>query len=42
MGSRLLIVVPPALGYGNKAQGDIPANSTLIFVFDILMATSRN
>ncbi|AAO44416.1 FKBP-type peptidyl-prolyl cis-trans isomerase [Tropheryma whipplei] len=42
VGSRLLIVVPPALGYGDKAQGDIPANSTLIFVFDILMATSRN
>ncbi|KAH8108062.1 hypothetical protein BXZ70DRAFT_913926 [Cristinia sonorae] len=30
-GGERLITVPPALGYGSKKQGDIPANSTLIF-----------
>jgi FKBP-type peptidyl-prolyl cis-trans isomerase len=35
-GSRVLIVVPPALGYGKKAQKGIPANSTLVFTVDIL------
>ncbi len=35
-GSRVLIVVPPDLGYGKKAQKGIPANSTLVFTVDIL------
>lgn len=30
-GGERLITVPPAKGYGSKKQGDIPANSTLIF-----------
>jgi FKBP-type peptidyl-prolyl cis-trans isomerase len=39
VGSRVLLVIPPALGYKDKAQGDtIPANSTLVFVVDILDA----
>ncbi|GAA2749190.1 FKBP-type peptidyl-prolyl cis-trans isomerase [Kitasatospora cinereorecta] len=38
VGSRLLLVVPPSLGYGDKASGSIPANSTLVFVIDILEA----
>jgi len=36
IGSQILIVVPPSEGYGSTAQGSIPANSTLVFVVDIL------
>lgn len=39
VGSRVLLKIPPALGYGDQAQGaDIPANSTLYFVIDVLGA----
>lgn len=34
VGSEVLLVVPPSLGYGDQAQGEIPANSTLVFVVD--------
>ena len=42
VGSRVLLQIPPALGYGKEAQKDqegkvtIPANSTHYFVVDIL------
>lgn len=36
VGTRMVLVVPPALGYKNKKQGDIPANSTLIFTVQIV------
>jgi peptidylprolyl isomerase len=36
VGSRVILVVPPALGYMNKKQGNIPANSTLVFAVEIL------
>lgn len=36
VGSQVLIVIPPADGYGDQAQGSIPAGSTLVFVVDIL------
>lgn len=37
IGSRVLLEIPPKLGYGNQAQGkDIPANSTLYFVVDLI------
>ncbi|OMI37129.1 FK-506 binding protein, peptidyl-prolyl cis-trans isomerase [Streptomyces sparsogenes DSM 40356] len=35
-GSRVLVVIPPDLGYGKQAQQGIPANSTLVFSVDIL------
>nr|WP_202447797.1 FKBP-type peptidyl-prolyl cis-trans isomerase [Streptomyces sp. SID5468] len=35
-GSRVELVVPPGLGYGDKANQNIPANSTLVFVVDIV------
>ena len=39
VGSQVLLVVPPDKGYGSTAQAKIPANSTLIFVVDILAAS---
>lgn len=38
VGSRLLLVVPPAKGYGAQGQGAIKPNDTLVFVLDILDA----
>ncbi len=38
IGSRVELVIPASLGYKDQAQGDIPANSTLVFVVDILDA----
>lgn len=36
VGSQILAVIPPDLGYGDQAQGSIPAGATLVFVIDIL------
>lgn len=36
IGSQVMVVIPPDQGYGDQAQGAIPANSTLVFVIDIL------
>ncbi len=38
IGDRVLLVVPPEYGYGDVAQGEIPAGSTLVFVVDIIEA----
>ncbi|MGK4579865.1 FKBP-type peptidyl-prolyl cis-trans isomerase [Kitasatospora sp. HPMI-4] len=38
VGSRIELVIPASLGYKDKATGSIPANSTLVFVIDILDA----
>ncbi len=40
VGGRRQITIPAALGYGDQAQGkDIPANSALIFVVDLVGVT---
>ncbi|MFE3641630.1 FKBP-type peptidyl-prolyl cis-trans isomerase [Streptomyces sp. NPDC059169] len=36
VGSRVLLVVPPDMGYGDQGQGPIPPKSTLVFSVDIL------
>jgi peptidylprolyl isomerase len=40
VGSRVLIIAPPGQAYGSQAQQAIPANSTLVFVVDVLSASS--
>lgn len=39
VGSQVLLVVPPDKGYGAKESDTIPANSTLVYVVDILFAS---
>jgi len=38
VGSQVLLIIPPSLGYGDTDQGTIPPGSTLVFVVDILAA----
>lgn len=38
VGSRVLLQIPPELGYGEQDQENIPANSTLYFIVDIVSA----
>ncbi len=35
-GGRRELIIPPVYGYGDEAQDGIPANSTLIFVVDLV------
>ena len=40
VGDRVELIIPASLGYGNPARGNIPANSTLVFVVDVLGAST--
>lgn len=35
-GAERVLIIPPDLGYGNRAVGPIPANSALVFKIDVL------
>jgi peptidylprolyl isomerase len=36
VGSQVIAVIPPDLGYGDQGAGTIPPGATLVFVIDIL------
>jgi FKBP-type peptidyl-prolyl cis-trans isomerase len=38
VGSKGVLVIPPAIGYGSNAMGPIPANSTLQFEIEVVSA----
>ena len=42
LGDRVELVIPASLGYGGQARGNIPANSMLVFVVDILGVATEN
>jgi len=35
-GGRVVLYIPPSLGYGSQASGQIPANSIIIFEIDLI------
>lgn len=36
VGDQILAVIPPDQGYGDQANGSVPAGATLVFVIDVL------
>jgi peptidylprolyl isomerase len=36
VGGKRTLIIPPELAYGSKGQGNIPANSTLLFEIEML------
>lgn len=40
VGSQVIAVIPPELGYGDAGAGTIPPGATLVFVIDILGTTN--
>ena len=42
VGDRVELVIPASLGYGDRANAKIPANSTLVFVVDIVGVATQD
>lgn len=40
IGSRVILAIPPKLGYGKEGSGDIKATDTMYFVIDVLAKAS--
>ncbi|WP_345761509.1 FKBP-type peptidyl-prolyl cis-trans isomerase [Diaminobutyricibacter sp. McL0608] len=39
VGSQVIVIIPPADGYGTKGKGDIKGTDTMVFVIDIVKTT---